>query len=274
METNPNMPSTPMALKNRMPIAVLISLGTTAVWMIGSYLIFLIIWAIAAQSVANEMLLPLPKEVLVGFYDLLRNGSLVTDVMASLHRVFIGLLIAAIIAIPLAIVLAYFPISRRLTLPIISLLQPIPPIAWIPLSILWFGIGNTSSYFITAVASFFPIFINAYAGGMSVEERHIHAAQFMGAKKMALIVRISLPSALPHIWNGLKIGLGISWMAVIAAELVAAQSGLGYMIQLNRINLETAYVLVGMITIGVLGSMMTGILNRLEHFVIPWKIGN
>jgi ABC-type nitrate/sulfonate/bicarbonate transport system permease component len=246
-------------------------LVSSAAWFACSYLLFIAIWSAASAGMGNPILLPSPKEVLLGFRDLLQNGSLLIDIFASLRRVFVGFFFAAVFAVPLAIVLAYFPTPRRLTLPIINLLRPIPPIAWIPLSILWFGIGNAPSYFITAVAAFLPVFVNAYAGGLAVEERHIHAAQFMGARRAAIIARILLPSALPYIWTGLKIGLGQSWMAVVAAELIVAQSGLGYMIQINRINLDTSYVLVGMVTIGILGSSMTAVLDYVERYVIPWK---
>lgn len=245
--------------------------GSSALWLVGSYALFLLVWSAASYCMGNAVLLPSPREVLTGFHDLIRDGSLVRDLVASFRRVLIGFLVSSLLAVPLAITMAYFYTLRRLTLPIVSLLRPIPPIAWIPIAILWFGIGDTSSYFITAVACFFPIFLNAYAGGLSVEPRHLHAAQFMGAGRRALIMRILLPSALPHIWIGLKVGLGQGWMAVVAAELIAAQSGLGHMIQMNRINLDTAYVLVGMVSIGLLGSLMTVALDRLERFVIPWK---
>lgn len=245
--------------------------GVSATWYVCSLLIFIAIWFSSSMVMSNPVLLPSPNEVLKGFRDLLQNGSLLVDIFASLRRVFVGFFFAGLVAVPLAILLAYFPTPRKLTLPIINLLRPIPPIAWIPLAILWFGIGDAPSYFITAVAAFLPIFVNAYSGGLSVEERHIHAARFMGAQRASLIIRIFLPSALPYIWTGLKIGLGQSWMAVVAAELIAAQSGLGYMIQINRINLDTAYVLVGMVTIGILGSLMTAALDYVERYVIPWK---
>ena len=115
-------------------------------------------------------------------------------------------------------------------LPVLALLRPIPPIAWVPIAILWFGLGDSPSYFVTAVAAFFPIFINALAGVGIVEEQHLRAARCLGAGRLALIRFVYLPSALPNVFTGLKVGLGQSWMAVVTAELIAAQSGLGYMI--------------------------------------------
>lgn len=241
------------------------------VWLAASYTLFILVWNAAAGTMANPVLLPSFGATLSAFGRVAADGSLATDVLASLQRVFVGFTIASAIAVPLAMLMSYFLALRQLMLPIVTLLRPIPPIAWIPIAILWFGIGNEASYFITALAAFFPIFLNSFAGGLAVEPRHIHAAKFMGAGRNALLLRIFLPSALPHIWTGLKIGLGQSWMAVVTAELVAAQSGLGYMIQINRINLETSSVLVGMVVIGILGSSMTAGLAWVERYVLPWQ---
>ena len=242
-----------------------------ALWAAAGIGLFVLVWTLIALRLGNPVLLPTPAAVLEGFYQLLADGYLVQDVLASLKRVFTGFLIAAAVGVPLAMLLAYFVPLRRLVLPLVTLLRPIPPIAWIPIAILWFGIGDKPSFFITAIAAFFPIFLNSFFGGTSVEEQHMNAARSLGARKMSLLVRILFPSALPMIWTGLKIGLGQSWMAVVTAELIAAQSGLGYMIQTSRLNLETSYVLVGMVTIGVLGSLMGLALSGVERYVLPWK---
>jgi NitT/TauT family transport system permease protein len=243
-----------------------------AVLAIAGICLFLLVWTFAARQLGKAMLLPDPRAVVEGFVALVEEGTLAADVLASLKRVVVGFLCASVIAVPLAIVMA---LSRTLGLligPIITFLRPIPPIAWIPLSILWFGIGDKSSYFITALAAFFPIFINSYTGGQSVRPEHLHAARSLGARQRALFFRIYLPSAMPMISTGLRIGLGQSWMAVVTAELVAAQSGLGYMIQANRLALETQYVLVGMCVIGLLGAAMSALLQVLERRVlVPWK---
>jgi len=232
---------------------------------------FFLLWAAASVAVNNALMLPSPLVVAHGFRDLVADGSLLRDLRASLHRVLVGYALAAGLAIPLALVLAYFEKLRRTFLPVITLLRPIPPIAWIPLAILWFGLGDKPSYFITAVASFFPIFINAFAGGISVETDHLNAARCLGAGRWSMIRRIYLPSSLPQVWTGLRIGLGQSWMAVVTAELIAAPSGLGFLIQMSRLNLETPHVLVGMLVIGVVGALMTTLLGLAERFVLPWR---
>jgi len=241
-------------------------------WAVAGIVLFLAVWTAASSLTGNPVLLPDPVAVVVGFISLVGDGTLLTDVQASMRRVLGGFAIAACAAVPLALLMAF---SRRIGLlltPVITFLRPIPPIAWIPIAILWFGIGDPPSYFITAVAAFFPIFINSYAGGHSVRPEHVHAARSLGAGPQALFMRIYLPSAMPMIATGLRIGLGQSWMAVVTAELIAAHSGLGYMIQANRLALETGLVLVGMCVIGILGALMSVLLEVLERRVlVPWK---
>jgi ABC-type nitrate/sulfonate/bicarbonate transport system permease component len=234
--------------------------------------LFLGLWVAASFHLHNAVLLPDPGAVVSGFLDLVRDGSLISDVSASMKRVLGGFLIASLLAVPLALLMAFSRPVDFLLSPIISFLRPIPPIAWIPIAILWFGIGDPPSYFITALAAFFPIFINSYAGGKAVRPEHIYAARSLGAGPRALFGRIYLPSAMPMIATGLRVGLGQSWMAVVTAELIAAHSGLGYMIQANRLALETGLVLVGMCVIGLLGAAMSVGLLALERYVlVPWK---
>ncbi|TCT05155.1 ABC transporter permease [Aquabacter spiritensis] len=241
-------------------------------WAIAGIALFLGLWTFAAFRMANAVLLPEPAAVVQGLVTLLEDGTLISDVAASMKRVLGGFAIAAVLAVPLALLMAFSRPVGLLLSPIVTFLRPIPPIAWIPIAILWFGIGDPPSYFITALAAFFPIFINSYAGGHSVRPEHVHAARSLGAGPRALFVRIYLPSAMPMIATGLRIGLGQSWMAVVTAELIAAHSGLGYMIQANRLALETGLVLVGMCVIGVLGAVMSIGLEVLEKRVlVPWK---
>lgn len=251
--------------------AAAMAVAPHAAWMLVGVVLFVFVWLVAALHLQNAVLLPTPLAVWDGFLALGGGGVLIQDILASLRRVFVGFFIASGIAVPLALLLAYFATLRRIALPVITLLRPIPPIAWIPIAILWFGIGDPPSYFITAVAAFFPVFLNSFFGGLAVEEQHVNAAKCLGANRLALVGLVLFPSALPMIWAGLKIGLGQSWMAVVTAELIAAQSGLGYLIQVSRLNLETSHVLVGMVTIGVLGALMTALLGWLERYVLPWK---
>jgi ABC-type nitrate/sulfonate/bicarbonate transport system permease component len=232
--------------------------------------IFLSLWLIVALAKGNATLLPAPAEVVRGLAALASSGVLGADVFASLRRVFGGFLLAGLLAVPLGLGLAYFQRLGTVILPIINLLRPIPPIAWIPLAILWFGIGEGSAFYITAVAAFFPIFLTTYDGGIQLDRQHIRAAASLGAGSWIILKSIYLPAAAPAVLTGLRIGLGQAWMAVVTAELIAAQSGLGFRIQLSRLNLETAEVIACMAVIGILGASMTGILKLLEKRLLPW----
>jgi ABC-type nitrate/sulfonate/bicarbonate transport system permease component len=244
-------------------------LGSVALSVVG-ILVFLAVWAIASGAL-NPVLLPNPAEVLAAYREVIADGTLAKDVGASLLRVFGGFAIAALIAPPLALLLGYSWLLRCIFLPLVTLIRPIPPIAWIPLAILWFGLGDPPSYFITALAAFFPIFLSSFAGAQGLQDEHVNAARSLGANAGAVLTRVMLPSALPMIVTGLRIGLGQAWMAVVTAELIAAQSGLGFMIQASRLNLETSRVLVGMTLIGILGATMTAALSLLERkLIIPW----
>ncbi|GDY14400.1 ABC transporter permease [Planctomycetota bacterium] len=232
---------------------------------------FFAVWQVATWRIHNAVLLPGPLAMFEALCGLCVEGRLWGDIGASLRRVVVGFLIASAVAVPLALALAASSLLRGLLLPIVTFLRPIPPIAWIPLAILWFGLGDPPSFYITAVAAFFPIFINSFSGAATVEADHLNAARCLGAERWALLMRIFLPSALPSIWTGLRIGLGQSWMAVVTAELITAQSGLGYLIQLSRLNLDTDVVIVGMCVIGFIGALMTATLSYVERWVMPWR---
>jgi ABC-type nitrate/sulfonate/bicarbonate transport system permease component len=241
-------------------------------WALSGVAAFLGAWTVASIEIGNPILLPDPAAVATGFVSLIKDGTLVGDVAASMKRVLGGFAVASALAVPLALVMAFWRPVNLLFSPIITFLRPIPPIAWIPLAILWFGIGDPPSYFITAIAACFPIFVNSHAGGLAVRPEHVHAARSLGAGPGALFRRVYLPSAMPHIATGLRIGLGQSWMAVVTAELIAAHSGLGYMIQANRLALETGFVMVGMCVIGLLGAAMSIALEVIERVaLVPWK---
>jgi ABC-type nitrate/sulfonate/bicarbonate transport system permease component len=240
----------------------------------GFYLIIilLLVWQLCSDlKLLNRLLLPPPSDIVKAFFLLLFKGQLMADISSSIRRVLVGFAFASLLGVPLGIVLGWNKKLSYYFLPTIEFIRPIPPIAWIPLAILWFGIGNSSSYFITALASFFPIFINSFVGAQSVEKVHINAAQSLGASKRFIITHILFPSALPFIITGIRVGLGVGWMSVIAAELIAAQSGLGYMIQLHRMLLNVPEVIVGMAAIGVIGSVMNSFITYLQRKFIPWR---
>lgn len=238
---------------------------------IGSIIFILVFWQLSCETGwVNTKILPGPITVFISLVNLIINGSILIDMMTSLVRVIIGFLIAMF----LGGIGGYFTATnkkiRDLLTPIIEVLRPIPPVAFIPLSILWFGIGNAPAYFLVAFGSFFPIYTNTFYGIISVNKVHTNAALCLGASKKQLIFEVIIPAALPFISVGLKTAMGVAWFCVIAAELVGAQSGLGYMIQLNRLTLQSDKVIAGMVMIGIIGFLMSKIMLAVQKKLVPW----
>jgi NitT/TauT family transport system permease protein/sulfonate transport system permease protein len=216
-------------------------------------------------------LFPPPSKIFQALVDLAKLGMLWKDIKASVWRVGVGFMIASVCAIALATLLARWTGLAKYVMPIIDLVRPISVIAWIPIAILWFGLGDKPAWFIIFLGAFFPIFTNTYLGIRSVQPIHVQAAECLGAGRVLFLRKVLLPSALPYILAGMRVGLGVGWMCVIAAELIAATSGLGYMIQTARVLIETEKVLAGMVTIGVIGYAMNHLMLMLERKLTPWS---
>jgi len=232
----------------------------------------LVLWQIASTNGwLNRLILPPPSRIARAWWQSLEQGQLLDDVAASLYRVGIGFLIASVIGIALGVVMSTVPLLRRQLGWIVGVLRPIPPIAWIPLAILWFGIGDHPAFFIVFVAAFFPIFTGTYLSIGEVRAIQVNTARSLGATRPLVILDVLLPAALPTILVGLRTGLGVAWMSVIAAELVGARSGLGYRVQLDQVLLRTDSLIAGMLSIGVVGLGMYAALGLLERLLVPWR---
>lgn len=239
---------------------------------IAGFAVFLGAWQLLAHTeIVNPVLLPSPARLFSAAWELLQDGTLGRHVAASLQRVLAGFLLACLVGIVLGVLLGWFETLSDFVKPIFEALRPIPPIAWTPLAILWFGIGNAPSYFLVFIGAVFPVLVNTFAAVRNVERNQINAALCLGASPRLLILDVLVPASLPIIFPGLRIALGVGWMCVVAAELIAAQSGLGYMIQTSRVLLKTDNVMTGMIAIGVVGFVMNGMMTWLERRLIPWK---
>jgi ABC-type nitrate/sulfonate/bicarbonate transport system permease component len=226
--------------------------------------------AVANFSGVNPVLLPGPGAVASAFAELGSSGVLFNHMLTSLVRVLVGFGLAASVAVPLGLLLGMSRPIEAFADGLLSLLRPIPPFAWIPLAILWFGIGDGSTQFVVFYAAFFPILINTIAGVRGVDRIHRRVADSIGAQGALLFGHVIIPASLPMIMTGLRVGLGIAWMSIVAAELVAAQSGLGFMIMFYRSLFITENVLVGMLSIGVLGFLMDRIMRLIEVRLMPW----
>ena len=235
-------------------------------------MIIVFVWqALSSAGVINALLFPPPLSIAATLVEMTEDGSLLRHSAASLERVVVGFALAAVLGIVMGVTLGWWRSASEMAKPVVEALRPIPPIAWTPLAILWFGVGNAPSYFLVFVGAVFPVFINTFVAVRAIDRNQINAALCLGAGPRLLIMDIVIPAALPTIFPGLRIALGVGWMCVVAAELIAAQSGLGYMIQQSRMLLQTSSVLAGMVVIGAIGFVMNMAMLKAEHWIMPWR---
>ncbi len=246
---------------------------TASTWRsVAGFGVFVGLWQLLSVfDVINPVLLPSPVRLVHAASELAAEGILLKHTVASLWRVLVGFLLASLAGITLGVLLGWSRFLSDLIRPVIESLRPIPPIAWTPIAILWFGVGNAPSYFLVFIGAVFPVFVNTFSAVHNIDRTQINAALCLGAGPGLLIRDILIPASLPIIFPGLRIALGVGWMCVVAAELIAAQSGLGYMIQQNRVLLQTQNVVTGMITIGLVGFAMSALMSVIERRLIPWR---
>jgi ABC-type nitrate/sulfonate/bicarbonate transport system permease component len=235
-------------------------------------LVFFLGWEVISRTYPGlRIQLPAPSEVLAGGYDLLQQGTLQKDIGASLKRVAVALAFASGIGYPLGIALGASRTFAWFFDPIVNFFRPIPPLAWIPLSIVWFGITDAQNEFIIFLAAFFPIVLNTMEGVREVDRGLIRAARTLGAGRLAIALTVVLPGALPSMFVGFRIGTGIAWMALVAGELVAATSGLGFLISQGRLLFRSDYIIVGMVMIGLIGLALDALIQLLQRVAMPWR---
>lgn len=219
----------------------------------------------------KPIILPPPSQVAAAFQDLVKSGAMTRHVGISVVRVLEGFAIAALLGLSLGIAIGLSRTLDRLTDLVIQVVKPIPPIAWIPLAILWFGIGETSKVYIIFLGAFFPIIINTIDGIRQTDHKFVELSRVLEVPRLKFVRRVVIPGALPAIMTGLRVGLMVAWMCVVAAELIAAGSGIGYLIMDARQLSQSDVVLVGMITIGVIGKTMDSIIKWIEKRLVDWK---
>lgn len=235
--------------------------------------ILLILWEVlCVAGFIKPVMLPAPTRVLQTFWELLRSGQLLKHVGASMIRVLEGSALAALLGIGLGIGIGLSRTVARVMDLVIQVLKPIPPIAWIPMAILWFGIGEMSKVYLIFLGAFFPILINVVDGIRQTDNKFIEVARLLEVPRGKFIRQVVIPGAFPAIMTGIRVGVGVAWMCVVAAELIAASSGIGYLIMDARQLSQPDAVLVGMITIGVIGKMMDNLIKRLEEKLIRWRV--
>jgi NitT/TauT family transport system permease protein len=242
------------------PLAVLVALIT--LW-----------WVVVVRT--ESVIFPTPLQVVTGTLELAEDGTLWEHIGASLFRVGTGFGLAAAVAIPLGLWMGRVDGAYITLNPIFQILRPISPIAWIPLAILWFGVGNLSPIFLIFIASVFPMIVQTAAGVHTIERRYLRAAENFGVSKTVLFRQVIIPAVLPEIIVGMRISLGVAWLVVVAAEMIALRSGLGYLIMDSR-NAGNRYdlVIAGMIIIGIIGLILDAVMRKLEGLKsVRWRYG-
>ena len=238
----------------------------------------------------NPQLLPAPSQIMVKWWETLKpaepfdpakasflrwlvSGELISDSVASLYRVLVGFLIGAGLALPLGLMMGANRTAYTLLNPLMQILRPIPPIAFIPLSILWFGLGNPPSFFLISLGAFFPVLVNTITGVRNVDSIYLRAGRNLGARGSTLFLRIILPAAAPYILTGMRIGIGVAFIVVIVAEMIAVNNGLGYRILEAREFFWSDKIIVGMFTIGLLGLGLDTGMEKLNSHLLRWHRG-
>jgi NitT/TauT family transport system permease protein len=220
-----------------------------------------------AVLVSRSDIFPRPYQVFLGIVELVQHGLLLKYVVASLFRVSVGFTLAVVIGVPIGLLLGWFKPAFLAFNPIIQILRPISPIPWIPLAILWFKVDDRAPIFLIFLSSVFPIMVTAIAAVQNIQPVYVRAAQNFGVSQFDLFRRVIFPACLPQIITSLRIALGIAWLVVVAAEMIAVNSGLGYLI-IDARNAGKRYDLVvaGMLLIGVIGLVLDFLVRHLERF--------
>ncbi|WP_449556638.1 taurine ABC transporter permease TauC [Huaxiibacter chinensis] len=243
---------------------------------LGTLLVLLAVWwGVTALQWISPLFLPPPGQVLAkliaiagpqGFMD----ATLWQHLSASLGRILVALVAAVIIGIPVGMAMGLSPAVRGILDPLIELYRPVPPLAYLPLMVIWFGIGETSKILLIYLAIFAPVALSAVAGVKSAQQVRLRAAQALGASRLQVLWYVILPGALPEILTGLRIGLGVGWSTLVAAELIAATRGLGFMVQSAGEFLATDVVLAGIMVIAVIAFSLEVGLRALQRRLTPW----
>ncbi|MFT8889651.1 MAG: ABC transporter permease [Ethanoligenens sp.] len=232
----------------------------------------LIAWDIlSVYKVFPPMIIPAPEKVWHNFVTQIQSGMLPKDLTMSLLRVVKGFAVGAVLGISIGILLGISARANEMLSGILNGIRQIPPIAWIPLFIVWFGVGDMSKIVLVAKGTFFPVLLNTIDGIRNADPGHLEVAQLYHIKKSDLIWKVYLPSAIPFVFVGLRLGAGMAWMSVVAAEMLASTSGIGYRINDAQQLMQSDEMIVDMIVIGLVGGLVDLLLKLLTKRITKWK---
>ena len=236
-------------------------------------LLIIVIWQIASNVGAiNNAVLSSPKSILIKFVEVLSNGKLMANLGISIWRVIQGFLLGSILGLGLGTVMGLFSCVNKLFNSLVGILRPIPMIAWIPLLILWLGIGEGSKVAVIVIGTFWPVLLNTIQGIRNTDTKFIEVATVLEKRKVEILWHVILPNAMPSIIIGLRLGVGTAWSCVVAAEMIAASKGIGYMIMYAREMSQPTVIFVGVFTIGAIGLLIDKGFTKLEKYILRWNI--
>ena len=236
---------------------------------------FAVWWLVTAMGWVKPLFVPSPAAIFMKFLDIVNNGFTGTPflehVLISTGRVFGAFVLACIVGLPLGLAMGMSPVMRGILDPPIEFYRPIPPLAYLPLMIIWFGIGETSKILLIFLSIFAPIALGARSGVRSAAIEQIHAAYSFGATRWQVMRHVIMPSAMPEILTAMRIGIGFGWTTLVAAEMVAATKGLGYMVLSASQFLQTPVVILGIFIIAIIAFAFDLLMRFLEKRLVPWK---
>lgn len=245
--------------------------------MLASIIAFFAIWQLVVQfELVDARALPSPLKVFDTFINKFSvkspdGNTLQTNIFASLQVSLLGFITAVILGVPLGLVMGWYKGADKFFTPLFELARPVPPIAWIPIVVLWMGIGLPAKALIIFFSAFVPCVINSYTGIKMTNQTLINVSKTFGAKNFEIFYKIGIPSSLPMVMAAIRLALGNSWSTLVAAEMLAASAGLGFMIQMGRQMARADVVVLGMLVIGILGAIMSYLLTVLENHLLRWK---
>lgn len=235
---------------------------------------FFIFWEMISQMFVKKLiLLPPPSKVFYSLYEMILSGEIFVHSLDSILRVLSGFMIAAVVAVPVGLIMGWNKLAEKLLDTSVHMLRPIPATAWVPASILLFGVGNRPALFLVFIGTVWPLLLNTISGVKSIDRIYIMAARTMGVTGRNLFKKVVLPAALPEIFTGVRIGIGVAWTCVIVAELLAVRSGLGYLIMESRLIVRPDKVFAGMIMIAIIGLGLDYLTRVLMNVFLHWRKG-
>ncbi len=234
-------------------------------------MVLLIIWNFAASRIQNTLLLPYLSETAMEFFTAWTDPVIMSNLGLTLKRVITGFLYAYVIGVPLGLLMGYSATAMQSLAPVMNSIRQIPIMAWVPLSILWFGLGDGPTVFLIAMSAIFPLVINTIAGVQGIDPNYYNAARSMGASKLDIVRDIVVPGAMPHILTGCRLAMGAGWMSVICAEFIATSAGFGFLMVEAQVRLETAQLYALMIMSGLVGYAIDKVFIAVERKMTSWR---